>query len=213
VTPIRDEKQSAAWLILLGSTGAVICLAGFAEWLHAGAPAPHSGGWPDWVLAISTAVIAVILGATARFAWRQLKDAQVTRHGELMLQMGRRWDEAYHESAKVFALHTDDQINAILDNLFGAGTPTARDADNYFTLVRLPNLVEEIADFRRYGAISIDAIDVIWGDRIISAWRQWEPLVLQLRTLLSEKPIASPTTFAGFQNLADELQARRAQDA
>lgn len=169
--------------------------------------------WAAWLTGIGTVGLGLIALVTVIFAWRQLNDAQITRHGELMLTMCQRWDVVYYESAKVFGLHTDAQITTLLDNMFGKGTPGQQDVEEWLTLVRLPNLIEEIADFRRYGAISLPAIDVIWGDRIISAWRQWRPMVHELRRVIAATGGVAfqPEAFRDFQRLAVELELKRSR--
>lgn len=169
---------------------------------------------PDWAViltALATALGSGVLAASAGVAWSQLKDAKITRHGQLMVGLGERWDAVYYPTSKVFAMYTQKQIDALVDRMFGDGSPQGDDVSDWLTLVQLLNLIEEIADFRRYRALTIEAIDVIWGDRIISAWRQWRPMVHELRRVIAETGGVGfqPEAFRDFQRLAVELEIRR----
>jgi hypothetical protein len=175
--------------------------------------AKEAAAGPDWAVvltAIGTVVGAAVLATSAGVAWFQLKDAKITRHGQLMVELGKRWDAVYYPTLRVFAKHTDREIRRMLDRLFGADAPEGSDVEDWLTLLQLLNLIEEIADFRRYKALTIEAVDVIWGDRIISVWRQWSAHVHHLRRILRADPkIASPNAYEDFQRLAVELRLRR----
>lgn len=220
-----EDRFTRRWLavwtivILLLYALEIAALSNVVHWPHQervsadGTPVRLVAGgtdWPAWITAGATVVTTFIVAASALFAWRQLKDARITRHGELMLTMSQRWDLGYYESAAIFALYSNQRIEWLIDDMFGSGVPTRASVDRWLMLVKLPSLIEELADFRRYGAISIEAIDVIWGDRIISAWRQWEPLADHLTWVLKQRQVANPNAFADFRALAGELEERRA---
>jgi hypothetical protein len=174
--------------------------------------ANEAAAGPDWAVvltAIGTAVGATVLGTSAIVAWFQLKDAKITRHAELMVELGERWDAAYSPAIQVYGGLSDRDLFGMLERLFGDDEPEKNDLGNWLTLTRLPDLIEEIADFGRYGALSPKAIDVVWGDRIISLWLQWRPTVHRLRRILRKRKVASPNAYLDFQRLAVGLRLER----
>lgn len=157
---------------------------------------------PDWTAtttAASTAFTTLIVAVTAYVVYRQLKDARRTRHGELLTDLSRRWDEPLIVRSQVlYGRYTEEGIVKLVDKVYGTGGASEEELTDYFTLVALPNLIEALYVMANEGAISLEVIDQMWGAAIISAWADWGKPVSELRRLLTE----APDTYSNFENLA-----------
>src|SRR6266545_7326945 len=129
---------------------------------------------PDWATvtgAVATAVASFVLIVTAIFAARQLRDARRTRHGQLLTDLSRRWDEPLIvESQRVFSRYRTEQIVALVEKVYEAGGTTEQEVKDLATLEALPNLWETIGVMQIEGAISLSVIDRMWGAAITGAW-------------------------------------------
>ena len=76
---------------------------------------------PDWaakMTAWGTLATALILGVTGFVVWRQLRDAKKTRHGGLLADLSRRWDEPLMvESQRLFARYSTSGIVDLVEKL------------------------------------------------------------------------------------------------
>jgi hypothetical protein len=173
-------------------------------WVLASEPVAPAG--PDWTAqtsAIATAGATAIILLTALYAARQLKDARRTRHGQLLADISRRFDEpAISESYRLYVAQTDAGIAALIDKLYGAGQkPTDKEIADYLIIARLPNLWETIGVLEREAAIPLELVDQTWGDPIRGSWDDWKPRVAQLRELCGTDKV-----YSNFQRLAEDLQ-------
>jgi 4-amino-4-deoxy-L-arabinose transferase-like glycosyltransferase len=184
--------------------------------------------WPGWVGALTALATLVIVALSVRYARNALEDARKTRHGQLILDIGTTWSSAeIGESRELLAKWSDPGIAALVDELWGptvaiddprrfdwrAQRARARahrrrnDALNeYFRLVRLPNLIELIGGLAVEGAITPRAVYTMWGGGILGAWDGWEEAVRQLRIHQNEAE-----AYANFEWIATQLRAIHAQ--
>jgi hypothetical protein len=103
-------------------------------------PVP-SPDWAEITSAISAAVTTLIVGATAVFALRGLRDARRTRDGQLVSDLSRRWDEPLTVQAqKLFADYTTEGIVTLVHRVYEGGGATDQEVAEYTALEALPNL-------------------------------------------------------------------------
>ena len=167
-----------------------------------------------WVTAYSTALLAiasvislVFIIRTAGQAAESLKDARKTRHGALITDLSRRWDE--RPIAKAFSLiseYSDRDLVALVDAVWAQGTNSAKPEQirDYFILTALPNLFDTIGALYRDGAIDLDIVDRMWGLSIRDQWQIWGDAIEKMRG-------GSPksTLYREFQDLNDALVLHR----
>lgn len=168
---------------------------------------------PDWATvtaAVSTAVATALLIFSAIFAVRQLRDARQTRHGALITDLSRRWDEELIVRSQVlYSRYTETGIVTLVEKIYGTtGGASEDELEDFYALLALPNLVETLAVMEQQGAISLEVIDRMWGGTIASAWVAWERPVRRMRELLP----AEPTTYQHFEALVAGLKKRPGAD-
>jgi hypothetical protein len=160
--------------------------------------------WAAWIAAAAATGSAVILAVSAFFIWRQLDSDRVTRTGELITHLSTRWDLTQYQHALVFSRYTETGMIQLIERLFGAGTPAGSDLQDYLTIVKLPNLIEEIGVLQSIDSIDLEVIDRMWGLLIRSTWVAWEPIIDVLR------PYAGYGSFSEFERLVADLAKRGA---
>jgi hypothetical protein len=164
----------------------------------------------DWdaLTAVSTLVIAagtaaLVIGVVVALV--TLGDARKTRHGSLLTDLSRRWDEpVIVESQRLFAALTTRGIIELVNKLYESGKATDEDRAQFTALEAVPNFWELLGVLHRDGAIDTRVIDRMWGDAIRNAWRDWQSPVNRLRELTE-----LPATYSNFQKLADDLRKYR----
>jgi hypothetical protein len=136
---------------------------------------------------------------------RQLRDARRTRHGELLTELSRRWEETpIIRSQRLFSAHGSEGIVALVRKVYEQGGATEAEVEEYTTLESLPNLWELLGVLRADRAISLSVIDRMWGAAIIRAWDEWQAPIERLRNVTQ-----NATTYVNFEELAAELREYR----
>jgi hypothetical protein len=172
--------------------------------------------WATILNAVGTLLSAVVLGATAIYAYRSarsalraLEDSRRTRHAQLVTDLSRRWDEADTvESMMAYSAHGPSGISDLARRLYGASKndPPAKEKDLrlFNTLTRWPTLIETIGVLNSEGTISSDVVYKMWGPGIVAAWKAWSGPADTLRHLDGYPA----STFPYFQQLAETLEKR-----
>jgi Domain of unknown function (DUF4760) len=166
--------------------------------------ADHAGfDWPGWLTAIFTVAIA----AAAWVALRSLGDARRTRHGMLIADLSRRWDErVLSESVALWSSHTDEQILALVEKVYVTESATEAEADLVVKLSAVPQLLETIGVLVADGVLEADVVYQMWGATIIGAWDTWREPIDRIRA--SER---RPWAYEHFQELAMKMRDREAR--
>lgn len=163
---------------------------------------------PDWAVAttaVATAVTALVLAITAIAVGRQLRDARRTRHGQLLTDLSRRWEEpVIIKSQRLFSAHGSEGIVKLVAKVYEQGGATDAEVEEYTVLESLPNLWELLGVLHSDRAISLSVIDRMWGAAIINAWDEWEAPIGRLR-----KATDNFSSYVNFQDLADDLREYR----
>jgi hypothetical protein len=136
------------------------------------------------VLAIATVAMVIVLVVTAIFVYRGLDDARKNRHGILITDIARRWDEPQIVKAfKLQSRYTEDDLLKLVDAVWAGGTNqvTTEQLRDFFILTALPNLFDTIGALHRDGAIDIDIVDRMWGASIKDQWTIWRAPVWRMR--------------------------------
>jgi hypothetical protein len=206
--PMRqDPPPLTIWLGLPLSL--VLAIVGVEVWANTGASAPHPGGWPEWVTAIATAVLAIAGGA----ALLSLRDARRTRHAQILTDLSARWDSAVaSRSQRRFLVMGRDEVTTLFRRLYepqGDRTLEQFEADLKLqdTLLIWPNLLETIGVLRSTRIVSTEIVYRMWGFTPVVWWRSWAPIVEELRT----HPGGHPGIFRQFQGLSEVIEAHAAR--
>jgi hypothetical protein len=160
--------------------------------------------WATWVLAGATLLAALILGISAFLARDALGDARRTRHGQLIVDIDRRWAEpAMVESLRLHGTHGNKGITKLVEELFGGTTtPSKDDLDEFFKLKRIPDLIEMIGVLQSEEVLSARIIHKLWGPTIVSIWTAWRDAVTELRKHDEQD---AEESYLYFKNVAAEM--------
>jgi hypothetical protein len=171
--------------------------------------------WADQTTAIATGATALILLITAFFALRGVEDARRTRHGQLVLDLTRQWDQpTVIEAGELHAALGKGAIVELLQRVFerqAQDTPSdpeiEADLETYWKLMAIPNLIDMIGVLESEGVISARLVHKMWGPLILSAWDAWggdDGGLAELRTHYRQY---AEETFAYFERLALKMVA------
>ena len=113
-------RAVAIWLVAGFAVGLAL---GVKLWIEvSGAAAPHPGGWPEWVTAIATGILALAAVAALAVAIDSLGDARATRHGHMVTDLSARWDApAMHRSMQLFTFTGSTRIVELFERLYPTG--------------------------------------------------------------------------------------------
>jgi hypothetical protein len=159
------------------------------------------------VAAAAAVVTMLILLVTAIFVGRQVGDARRTRHGQLITDLSRRWDEPQIvQSQKIFSEYSAEGLVTLVNKVFGKGTDEATDKelDDFVVLGRFPNLIETVGVLHADGAIDISVINRMWGLVIPDSWDAWKPAVWRMREIADNDAI-----YTNFQDLSARIESYR----
>jgi hypothetical protein len=165
--------------------------------------------WTDVTIAVATAIAALIVGATAWFARNQLKDAQRTRHSQLVLALDNQW-KAIAPSLNLYWKYPRDELAELVERLHGSAQRdvSAQELADYEKLKEAVNLVETIGVLRADKALTTEVIYRTWGGTIYALWLSWETALPKLRKHLGE-----PDTLRGFEAVALDIAGQMAERA
>jgi hypothetical protein len=180
--------------------------------------------WALWVTAVATGILAlaalgtlIIVFETAKIALSSVDDARKTRHGQLVVDLAKRWDErAVVESQALFGEWENSGLSDLVQVLFNQDvrSPTEEELSDWYTLTLVPDLIETIGVLWSEDAITDAVIYKMWGPLIVSHWHGWQPAIDELRQYDAEFAEASYTY---FQKVAERMlrmeQERFAADA
>lgn len=103
--------------------------------------------WPAWVSARAAVATLVVVIVTAWLAFRGLRDARQTRHGQLITELMREWTEPTVVDA--IALHgkyTEREIIELVNKMFGPSEERAKDEEllDGGKLILVANMIETL---------------------------------------------------------------------
>ena len=132
--------------------------------------------WAEMVTAIATAVGAVglvsAIGA-ARFAARQVREAERGRHALMAAEFLRRWNEPDLVETRHFIgqYQTPEALAAALRGFIASNSIQA------FVLYRELDYFEQLAALEHIGAFDFELITLLLGQRLIDRWEMWKPAI------------------------------------
>jgi hypothetical protein len=153
--------------------------------------------WAEQLTAISTAVLALgALGAVvaARLAWHQLREARIGRQAVVATELFRRWsDDPMVETRRLVASYGSPEAlrSALVQHI------EHNDVAAY-VLFREPDYFEQLGALEAYGAISIDVVRAVLGQRLVDRWEFWLPAI---------DAIGGTGVYPMFQQLADRMRS------
>lgn len=151
-----------------------------------------------WLTALATVVLAV--GVV--FAWFAVRDARRTRHGQLIVDLSRRWDElAFAE--QLLTRTSRARLLEFVNQLYGVD-PAEYGPDQFLRLSELPSLVETIAVLVRQQSLTVEIVNDLWGPTISEIWSVWESAIVTMRELTG-----AFDTYSNFEWLAARLARAR----
>lgn len=176
-------------------------------------------GNPLWVTAAATiglvaaaSATLVVVVKTADVAVSSLRDAEKTRHGQLIVDLSERWDEeGVIESLKFFGAWTNEGLIELVEVLFNQELrpPTEEELDDWYRLTLVPGLMETIGVLAAEDVITDGVIHKMWGPLIVGYWNGWKPAIEQLRRYDNEY---AENSYTYFEQLAERM-LRRSQEA
>jgi hypothetical protein len=133
-----------------------------------------AAGWTQSVTAIATAVGALGLGAAAAgvfFASRSLRENALSRHAQIALDLGKRWDDDPLASVRQLLVKSDvfdaDSLYEFVKN------QADLNSNDYWKLERFANFFEGLAVLWRLEILSIEWIDQTLGESVMGYWQMW----------------------------------------
>jgi hypothetical protein len=167
------------------------------------------------LLAVAAIATLIVVIKTASTAVESLNDAKKTRHGQLVTDLSRRWDEPLMvDSIKLFSEHAAGGTRALIARLYRPHPTKGRfkiarskrrqaaDIDLFYRISAWPNLIETIGVLYATKMIEGDVVYKMWGPGIVAAWEAWKAPVQQIRDLSGRQD-----TFRYFQELAKDMAA------
>jgi hypothetical protein len=154
---------------------------------------------PIWVTAGAT-IALVVVGSVAILG---LADARKTRHGQVISELSRRWDDALVlESLTLGREYGPKGTLELVHALWGPGVTTRVEGDlvDWYKVSVYPNLLETLGVYLSEGVISEGIVYKLWGASIIEAWAAWRETTAALREVTE-----TPETFKYFQELAERM--------
>jgi hypothetical protein len=162
----------------------------------------------DSVALVATGVGTLVLAGGVILAVFGLWDAKKTRHGNLLTDLSRRWDDPLTmESLMLFSEHGPQGVTELAERTYKGASVDKGDLELFYDLNRWPNLIETIGVLWDEGVLDIRVIYKMWGPQILAGWLVWEEPVKKLRELDTY-----PITYRFFQRLAEALERELAKD-
>lgn len=160
--------------------------------------------WLAWISAGASLATLGIVFATAVLAYRGLRDARQTRHGQLITELTRDWTQpAVVEAQSLHAKYAEAGIVSLVDRLFGPTTvkPTDDELRDWSKLVLVANSIEALGVLASEKAITPKVIYKMWGGAILTAWPAWDEAIRKLREYDRQ-----PDTFEYFEMIARNMK-------
>lgn len=158
-------------------------------------------GWTQIVTAVASGVAALGLGAAARgvfLARRSLLEDVKSRHAQIALDLGHRWDSKATGKVKqlISGFDADDLYQFVQ-------VEQELNSDAYYQLERFANFFEEVAILWRLEILSVEWVELTLGDALTGYWKIWT------LTAKSEQNYY-PRAYENWETLAGLLNARAA---
>lgn len=166
----------------------------------------HGTDWLAWASLILTAVTVVVLSVSAGFILNGIKDSRRTRHGQLVVDLTRRWDEPLVvESLQMLGAYENEELVALVKRLYDdeGSEPTEDDLKAYSTLAAAPNLIDMIGVLESERVITAELVYKMWGPLIADTWLGWRDAVTELQKTDYLQP-ANPS-YAYFKRIAETM--------
>ncbi|HEX2057986.1 MAG TPA: hypothetical protein VHI71_06415 [Actinomycetota bacterium] len=128
--------------------------------------------WPDVVLAITSAVTALMVVVAASYARHQLDEIRRTRNADVMFRLSERWDRLSEDRRLLYQY--EGRGRKLRAHLLRA---MDKNSKLYFDLVRVPSFFEDLAIQVRARSIPPDMVDASFGTAIQTYWKIWAPAV------------------------------------
>ncbi len=174
--------------------------------------------WAAWVAAIASALTFGFVAVTAWLAWRGLRDARRTRHGQLIVEVSGLWDDQrVISSSRHFRSWGSDKTTQLVETLWAPGRETRydlesdegladyeTDLEDWYDLSIYPNLIDAIGVLSAEEALTVAVVDRMWGSNIIDAWARWKQPVVRLRELVDDTEV-----WWAFEDVAERLTSYR----
>jgi hypothetical protein len=170
----------------------------------------------DWATK-TTAISSIVLAGAALFALESLSDAKKTRHGQIVADLSRRWDDrVVLESVELFRVWAAGGAIKLIDTLWGKDfkEPTSekerekytKDLATWYQLSIYPNLIETIGVFVERDVITDEVVYMMWGPPIDAAWKEWRQPVKHLRQVTDDDSV-----WQWFEDIGLKMSSRAAQ--
>jgi len=172
--------------------------------------------WPSLLLLATDAPVWVTAGATSALvvvgsvAILGLLDARKTRHGQVISELARRWDDALVlESLTLGREYGPTGTRELVHALWGPGVTKREESDltDWYKVSVYPNLLETLGVYLSEGVVSEAILYKLWGASIIEAWEDWRETTRALREVTE-----TPETFKYFQELAEQMAEHLARE-
>ena len=151
--------------------------------------------WAEQLAAISTAVLAFgTLGAifAAGLAWHQLREARIGRQAVVASELFRRWsDDSMIETRRLVASYKSPE--ALRDALTKSVEHNELAA---YVMFRELDFFEQLGALEAHGAVSIELVRVMLGERLVERWKLWSPAI---------DAIGGPAVYPMFKQIADKM--------
>lgn len=169
-----------------------------------------------------TAAATVGLAVFALIALGSLADARKTRHGQILAELSRRWDDRFIlESAELFGVWSSSGTIKLIDALWGTEAKDPKTDEEradyssnlraWYKLSAYPNLIETIGVFVEEDVVSEEVVYKMWGPSIALAWREWREPVNHLRDVTRTPEVWQWFEAVGLRMARCEEEARRAR--
>lgn len=160
--------------------------------------------WPAWISAGASVATLLIIFVTAWLAYRGLRDARRTRHGQLITDLTRDWTQPpMVEAQSLHGKYAETGIVSLVENVFGPTSQEATDDElgDWSKLALVANFIEALGVLESERVISATVVYKMWGGAILSAWPAWDEAIEKLREYDDE-----PDTFEHFEKIANEMK-------
>jgi hypothetical protein len=152
--------------------------------------------WAEQLTALSTAVLAFgAMGAVfaAGLAWHQLREVRIGRQAEVASELFRRWsDDSMIETRRLVASYESPEAlrNALTQHV-------EHNEAAAYVMFRELDFFEQLGALEAYGAISIELVRAMLGERLVDRWELWSPAI---------DAIGGPAIYPMFKQIADKMR-------
>jgi len=170
-----------------------------------GLPVTHvnlstGSGAVEWVTAIATCVIAVGLLAS----WGAIRDNSKTRHAQIAMDMGRRYDEPALKTIKEkIQKWSPERMLQEFRDVENSGGIAVWDLD------QLANFFEDLGVLYKMRALKIRWLDETLGTACTDYWHMWSVLTFTQRANETAVTGKKSKLYENWQKAANKISERR----